>query len=466
MITRISLRLATRLATPLGLSVVLFLPSCSWRSSAGPPSIHEYAEVDYTTGEEWFEHKLAHDRQDTGWVLLPRPTPSEHYDSGIDPHARGFVRPEVCAECHQEIYDTFAKTAHAITAEEARPDNVLGSFAEGKNKLTTRDPNLSFQMVSDADGLRQCLTVRSGEKEYTHEVPIDILTGSGNHGQTYLYWQGDALFELPVSYFSELDRWVNSPGLYSDGTADFARGIGDRCLDCHATYFALAPGSFNRYDRQNYILGVTCVRCHGPGWAHVQYHQNHRDELEAKYIVNPAALSSERANEVCAQCHSGAGQLHQPAFTYRPGEPLAEYLTLDFSGESPQNDDPHAANQLARLMKSRCFTESPALTCYTCHDPHQLERGNLALIAERCGTCHADDDCGLSNELGTRLKDRCIPCHMASRRDTFGVIETPDGDFRPLLRDHFIQARPTATQQIVEELKATLLRDDADAGAD
>jgi hypothetical protein len=451
-------RMAGRVATVFMLGLLLCGPGCSRKPSGGPASIHSYSEVNYASTESWYDFKLERGRKETGWVLLPEPTSDKHYVSGIDPHLRGFVRPEVCAECHQEIYDTFVKTSHFRTSEVARVNNVLGSFATGENELKTRDPNLDFKMVNDANGMRQCLTVREGDKRYTHEVPIDIVTGSGNHGQTYLYWRGDGLFQLPVSYFSELDRWVNSPGLYADGTADFARGIGERCLECHATYFAPAAGSFNRYDRQNYILGVTCVRCHGPGWAHLQYHQNHRDDDEARYIVNPGMLAVERANEVCAQCHSGEGQLHKPAFSYRPGEPLAEHISLDLSGESVQNDDPHAANQLARLMKSRCFTESPTLTCFTCHDPHQQERGNLALFANRCAKCHASDDCGLSAELGAGIKDRCVSCHMPSRREALGVMEMRDGIFLPLLRDHHIQARPPAMQEIVAEIRRELLK--------
>ncbi len=431
---------------------------CSRSRDDGPRSIHQYPQVDYTTGGDWYEHKLEQDPDQTGWVLLPEPTADVPYDSGVDPHTLGFVKPDVCAECHQEIYESFLETAHARTAQEARPENVLGSFAQGENRLSTRDPRLAFEMVRDEHGMRQCLEVRQDAATFAHEASIDLVTGSGNHGQTYLYWQGDALFQLPVSYFSELDRWVNSPGLYTDGTADFARGIGDRCLDCHATFFALAPGTFNRYDRQNYILGVTCVRCHGSGWAHVQYHQNHRDDVQPRYIVNPALLSSERGNEVCAQCHSGAGQLRQPAFSYRPGEPLADYIALDFSGDNVENDDPHAANQLARLMKSRCFSESRDMTCHTCHDPHRQERGDLALFGSRCATCHEQTDCGLSAELGEGITNRCVPCHMPSRRDNQGIIETADGHFLPLLRDHFIQAQPDATRPIVEALRLELQR--------
>jgi hypothetical protein len=133
---------------------------------------------------------------------------------------------------------------------------------------------------------------------------MDIATGSGRRGQTYLYWHGDALFELPVSYWTALDSWVNSPG-YADGFADFSRSIPPRCLECHATYFeALEPDS-NRYDRTTFVLGITCEKCHGAG----RQHAARRSVKDAAgnalpdSIINPRKLSRDRQTDLCALCH-------------------------------------------------------------------------------------------------------------------------------------------------------------------
>jgi hypothetical protein len=193
------------------------------------------------------------------------------------------------------------------------------------------------------------------------------------------------------------------------------------------------------------------VRCHGHGWAHVQYHRTHKDDQQARYIVNPGQLPRDRANEVCAQCHSGVGQLLAPAFSYQPGDPLAEYLQLPEANDDPKNDDPHAANQLARLMKSRCFQESDNLTCAVCHDPHRQERGNLKLFAQRCAKCHEAGDCKLPGAAHEQIKDDCVQCHMPSRRDVEGVMETAEGQLLPLLRDHYIKVWPDVSQQLKDK---------------
>jgi len=432
----------------------IVIRSTLFPSSPTKPITSQTDGVYYSAEGEWSEFYANRAPPGTGWVHLPRPCDRPAFASGVDPFLLGFVQPHVCGECHPDKYEGFEKTSHFRTSSAATLETVLGDFTSGKHRLDTKDPNLYFEMTAEEDGLFQRVVVKQPEgQQYEHRERFDIVTGSGNHGQTYLYWAGDQLCQLPISYFTESGGWINSPGHHRDGTADFARGIGERCLACHTTYFATDPLSFNRHDPTNYILGVTCVRCHGPGWAHVQYHRTHETDVEARYIVNPGDLPQDRANEVCAQCHSGVGELLQPAFSYRPGEPLDQFLALDMSTANPKNDDPHAANQLLRLMKSRCFKESKEMTCGTCHDPHQNERGNLKLFAERCVACHEEEACHLASEYGSRIRHWCVECHMPSRRDAQGAMETTSGVLTPLLRDHFIRGWPDATERVIGEMQ-------------
>jgi hypothetical protein len=374
------------------------------------------------------------------------------FRSNLDPALLGFVRAEVCGECHREHYESQKATAHFRTSSEATLDTVLGKFNAQAGRLPTRDPHLHFEMISGQDGLYQRVVVEKDGKTFQHAARFDIVTGSGNHGQTYLYWHGDTLLQLPISFFSELGGWINSPGQFRDGTADFARPIGQRCLDCHATFFAADPNAAARFDRHNYVLGVTCVRCHGHGWAHVQYHRTHPDDTSARYIVHPGNLPRDRANEVCAQCHSGVGQSVQPAFTYQPGEPLSDYIRLSNRADDARNDDPHAANQLARLMKSRCFQGSENLTCASCHDPHREERGDLKLFTQRCAKCHESSDCKLQPSHPQVVAEHCVECHMPSRRDVEGVMQTPEGELLPSLRDHYIKVWPEVAEQVLSKI--------------
>lgn len=415
--------------------------------SFAPRPIDESGRVYYSLPVLWAEFYQNRMPEGTGWVHLPERYGGPDFKSTLEPARLGFVRAEVCGECHAEKYEGQRNTAHYLTSREANPKSVLGQFGAA-GRMATRDPNLHFEMIARQDGLFQRVVVRKDDTTYEHSARFDIVTGSGKQGQTSLYWHGDLLLQLPISYFSESAGWINSPGRYRDGTADFARPITNRCLDCHATFIAAAYGQEARYDRSNYLLGVTCVRCHGAGWAHVQYHRTHPMDTEAKYIVHPGKLPRDRANDVCAQCHSGAGSLLKPAFSYQPGDPLSDYLALDPAAGDSTSDDPHAANQLARLVQSRCYQESPQMTCATCHDPHQHERGDLKTFAARCAKCHERDDCKVSTQSADEVKDRCVECHLPSRRDLQGIMQTSHGEYHPLVRDHYIKVWPDVAKRV------------------
>ncbi len=71
----------------------------------------------------------------------------------------------------------------------------------------------------------------SPTKKMSRTERIDVVTGSARKGQTYLFWKGDQLFQLPVSYWTENNSWVNSPS-YPDGSPHFDKDIIPRCLAC------------------------------------------------------------------------------------------------------------------------------------------------------------------------------------------------------------------------------------------
>jgi len=124
-------------------------------------------------------------------------------------------------------------------------------------------------MDATEQGYFQTAIMRQSPTDVVYRAErFDVVIGSSRKGQTYLFWKGDQLFELPVSYWVGLDEWVNSPG-YHDGTAFFSKGVTPRCLECHATSFKSLTPPLNRYDKTSLVLGMTCEKCHGPGGEHV-----------------------------------------------------------------------------------------------------------------------------------------------------------------------------------------------------
>lgn len=365
----------------------------------------------------------------------------------------GYLGAAACRECHEERFAGFVRTGHHNTSSRPSPETILGSFDAPRNVMLTSNPALSFEMTRDGHAFRQ--TARSkeaGGRETTRSEAFDMVVGSGKLGQTYLWWKDDRLFQLPVSWYRGADSWLNSPGeIYPDGTANFDRTIHPRCLECHATWIESRPGldgnrpEVNAYDPDSAILGISCERCHGPGAEHVAWHKANPGSETAHRIVNPAELPRERSLDLCGQCHGGVGQPVRPAFSFRPGYRLEDFIRPPVNVSAAPAL--HSANQLRRLQQSRCFLESGTLTCVSCHDPHKVERGDDALFSKRCMACHTPEKCPECVRGGHGAETNCIACHMVREEVKGMTMATKSGTEQPVMADHHIRIDAAATER-------------------
>ncbi len=290
------------------------------------------------------------------------------------------------------------------------------------------------------DGFYQTAVLGERPNVLSISKRFDLVIGSARKGQTYLYWgKNDRLFELPVSYWIDQGEWANSPG-FNDEDINFDRPVTPRCLECHASYFESLGerGVINQYNRSNYILGISCEKCHGPGREHVARQLSQSAKSSGQAIINPAKLSRDRQLEACALCHGGVGVGKSPPFSYVPGKPLGDYLTLG----AP---DPGAAidvhgNQVALLERSRCF-QSSAMTCSTCHNVHLPQR-NAAAFSRNCLTCHKVEGCGMFEKLGHKIAGNCVDCHMPKLTSNAIVSTSAGRNLQPQVRTHWIKVYP------------------------
>jgi hypothetical protein len=344
----------------------------------------------------------------------------------------GYMGDAACQSCHQEKVETFHRSSHYLTSRLPEKDSILGSFAADSNVMKTSNPELFFRMEQKGDDFFQTAVEGADPFITTRSERFAFVIGSGGKGQTYLYWKGDDLFQLPVSYWSELG-WVNSPG-YRNGTANFNRPIIPRCLECHGTYFEQIPPPSNRYKKTGFIVGITCEKCHGPGREHVQTFSAKLPVSASSAIINPARFSRERQMDLCAWCHAGAGSSIEPAFSYTPGKALDKYLTL------PQPDpsapvDVHGS-QVEMLERSRCFQKS-GMTCLTCHDVHAVQH-DLSEFSQRCLSCHKPGS-GIFPKQGHPVGSDCIGCHMPLQETNLIVFDQNGRKARPKVRNHWIK---------------------------
>ncbi len=353
-----------------------------------------------------------------------------------------YVGDDACASCHQNRVDSYHHTAHALTSQIASPASIKGRFTSGDNILRTTNPNLYFVMEAGAQGLTQTAFIRTSPTEVMNRAePFDLVIGSGRKGQTYLFWDHTKLNQLPVSYWTELGEWVNSPG-YNDGTADFERPIAPRCLECHASSFVSQAPPGNSYDRSSLKLGISCEKCHGPGGEHVARYRSFSPPptIATAAIINPARLPRDRQMDVCALCHAGIGQSTAPALSFKPGSVLAKSLRFP-KLESNSHIDVHGS-QVQLLERSRCFQSSPSMTCATCHDVHALQRDPAAFSAS-CLSCHKVEACGEFPKLAHAIDRQCVTCHMPLQETAQIVISGNNGrKLQPKVRNHQIAIYP------------------------
>jgi Cytochrome c554 and c-prime len=364
---------------------------------------------------------------------------------------RDYIGDAVCSQCHQDKVESYNKTAHHLTSQLAKKDAIVGNFAPGSNTMATANPNLSFRMDEKGNDFFQTAiwglpgasatavpfsSPTSGTRTRTER--LDLVIGSGGKGQTYLFWEDDALFQLPVGYSTVYHQWINSPG-YADGTADFQRAIVPRCLECHATYFeSVFPGTdSNEYDTKNFVLGVSCESCHGPGRKHAESYNSNSPIHRASTIINPAKLSPARRADVCAQCHGGPGEREiLPAFSYVPGQPLAKYIDLG-PIDSAVDVDVHG-KQGKLMMRSRCYLLSASMNCSTCHDVHKTEP-DLAAMSEHCLSCHKVQASVTHAKVGDGIMTNCIDCHMPMLESKVVSLDVNGKSVRPRFRSHWIK---------------------------
>jgi len=341
------------------------------------------------------------------FTTLSVPVKKRDLQTGED---KKFAGSASCVSCHKQLYESHIKTAHYLDSRESSKEFIKGSFAKGENKFVynkwmevkLEEKENSFYQTSYINGIK------------TQSEPFDIVIGSGRKGQTYLYWNQNKLYQLPVSYYTPLNNWCNSPG-YSNNYIRFDRIIPAQCLECHSTYAQASTDENNQpyFDKSQIIYGIDCERCHGPAADHVAYQSANPSEKNAKYIINTKLLNRQQRLDACALCHSGFREAIQPPFSFNVGDRLAEFSHVLYNTDSVSTLDVHG-NQYGLLTASKCFIYSQ-MDCSSCHNVHVNEVNSPQIFSQRCIACHATTNhTSLSLPASKKeiLNSNCIDCHM------------------------------------------------------
>jgi tetratricopeptide (TPR) repeat protein len=381
------------------------------------------------------------------------------------PEPQAYADPASCARCHSEEASEYAQTgmAHAFYKPEAK--YTIESPA--KDRQFYHAASGTYYQLTEHNGAyyqRRWQTGFDGNPENVEELAIDYVMGSGNHARTYLHREQDGtLIELPLAWYSEEGgHWGMNPG-FDNAHPLTRRTIAYECMFCHNAYPQIPPTAHRDLSAHpaygaELPAGIDCQRCHGPGAAHVTAAREPKSSLQQirAQILNPIHLSNDRQMEVCEQCHlettsrmlpDRIRRYDQEPFGYKSNQPLASFNSYFVRDPNKgRTDNFEIVNAPYRLRQSQCYLKSQgALTCETCHNPHDLHKGpdSASYYTNICMKCHAAT---LPAKIVLRkhpaLTD-CVSCHMPKRR-TEDVVHV-------VMTDHLIQRHAPPPKELLAE---------------
>jgi len=370
---------------------------------------------------------------DTSPVDWSRPVPTTPPGGVVE---EGYVGSDACKDCHRDLFASYAR--HSMARTGPRPLATL----DGKWLARIFDAGASQPVAHERSGFSY-RPFRKGSDYFVEELvlgddgarvdswvqKLGYAYSAGSYGMAFYFRQGTRLYQIPIDYYPKAERWGIDPAA-AEGNPRFSKALGSFCISCHADYPRREAGTDDVF-LDPIAPGVGCERCHGPG-------RKHAASLRAADIVNPARLSPRRQLDVCSQCHeSSYSKLRagRGEFSYRPGEPLADYR-VNFVDAPPEPDRFILLAHPERMVQSACWKGSGGkLVCTSCHDPHKSSFEQPASWWDaKCNACHADHPCTETAAARATQNDHCAACHMRTG--------PPSSPTLVAITDHWIQRRP------------------------
>ncbi len=362
-----------------------------------------------------------------------------------------YVGKEACKNCHLGIYESFMKTGMGQSFGAATKFKSKANFSQHK---AVYDKHLNFyyypKWIGDSLYVLE-FRLRGKDTIYQRLEKVDFIIGSGQHTNSHLSNNNGFLFQLPLTWYAQKQKWDLPPGFEEGRNVRFTRSIEFECMSCHNAMPEIAPGSDNKFTK--IPDGIDCERCHGPGEIHVFEKAQGKlvdTATQIDYtIVNPRKLSWDRQIDVCQRCHLQGNAILQEGKSfsdYRPGMKLGDYIQVFMPKYVGREDEFIMASHAQRLQKSKCFIESNknpqkkagkafealSFTCISCHNPHvSVKVTGKQIFNNACMQCHQQDACKEDKPLRLKEEDNCVSCHMPQS----GSIDIPHVS----VHDHYIK---------------------------
>jgi predicted CXXCH cytochrome family protein len=347
-----------------------------------------------------------------------------------------YVGMQTCMSCHPQIHETFIHTGMGRSFHYASQEKSDATFGDHAVVYDTAS-NFYYKPFFEKDNMYVLeYRLEGGDTIHKRLEQIDYIVGSGQHTNSHIIDINGYIYQAPVTYYTQEERWDMAPGFRGDNIR-FSRLLASECITCHNHFPEFEQGSMNKYSKMP--TGIECERCHGPGEVHVREKLKGNIVDTANYIdytiVNPRKLSRDLQMDLCQRCHlQGIAVLNEGKdfFDFRPGMALNEVFNVFLPRYTNSDERFIMASQADRLRLSECYKQSE-MTCITCHNPHKsIEITPRQQYNQACMSCHTDDKtiCTASEEARATQNNDCASCHMPPS----GSIDIPHVN----ITDHYI----------------------------
>lgn len=343
-----------------------------------------------------------------------------------------------CAVCHSEQVKAYLRhgMAGSVGSASDMPSAQLHNPVTGSSHRSFASDNKHYIETLDANGggrMQQIVGhIGAGIKARSwvgaeYDPLADQLSGR--------------LFFVPLESISRNDGQQHlslAPFARHDRNQAFGLPLTAECLNCHsdtrlsALPAAATAGSDDIYPANHLghaamseILPLGCAACHGDIGSHAEriVGNNQNSEPASSIadigLLRLADLPPVRQLDVCGRCHlQGEVRLDLVSGRVDLTQPLAVQIPVLVATQT--GEDFGFVSQLERLTLSACLQESDAMTCSSCHQPHQgVNEQGLHSFERACVQCHAAQQSPHSPQTVAQITGHaargelgCVDCHM------------------------------------------------------
>lgn len=305
-----------------------------------------------------------------------------------------------CRDCHQEIYDAWAGSHHAL-AERLPDTNVDNPAFVPACTLRQGAWPTTFQKTA---GHYELIT--AGLKSTQEVFRVDRVIGQSPLRQMLVPFPGGRWQAAEAAYDPRSNQWFDVYGTENRHPGEWGHWTGrgmnwnSMCATCHNTRLLKNyDAASDTYQTTMAERGVGCEACHGPMKAHSDWQYAHKGQPGSKDSTL-RHFTRDQMLDTCAACHSRRGEITGDPV---PGDSYFDHHLLSIVDDSdlfyPDGQVHDEDYEVTAFLGSKMYQHG--VRCMDCHDVHTAKvrlPGNLLCLSCH-GPGHADTNAPIINPV-------------------------------------------------------------------